>query len=94
MVLLANLPLNNSTMRNNFNALTIFLTNRYLLDELIAYETGCSDMLSPVRNTNHHHLFMGESQQSSIDGATIEFNQHRFMFAEEKWGIKFLQCER
>ncbi|KAF9174742.1 hypothetical protein BGX20_009991 [Mortierella sp. AD010] len=32
---------------------------RYLLDELVRYESGFGDMLSPVRNDSRHSLFMG-----------------------------------
>ena len=35
---------------------------RYLLDEFSQYETGFSDMLSPIRQDSRHAVFMGETE--------------------------------
>lgn len=44
---------------------------RYLLDELMSYEEGFTDMLMVDRASSRHEMFMGDIQSSDISNSVV-----------------------
>ena len=44
---------------------------RYLLDELMSYEEGFTDMLMVDRASSRHETFMGDTQSSAISDSVV-----------------------